>query len=198
MRRSLLGLLLFGAGVLLALVPLSRGAEESNPQPVVREFSLAADPTVAVLRLTFIGSFDGERTIYSIFGDGRFRVERRSRFGDLMAEAETEYAFGELQRLARVAVDHGLADATKEEIEPLFRQLQPTSDPGSAVVELRLANYSRDGQDLGPVDQRLRIPPPRYTNHHHPGNELMAGLAEIEEFFFFEGRHLLGEDGGSP
>lgn len=198
MRRALLGLLLLAAGVLLVLVPLSRGAEESNQQPVVRELSFAADPTVSVLRLTFIGSFDGQRTIYSIFGDGRFRVERRSRFGDLVAEAETEYAFSELQRLARLAVDHGLADATQEDIEPLFRQLQPTSDLGSAVVELHLASYSRDGENLGPVDQRLRIPPPRYTNHHYPGNELMAGLAEIEEFFFFEGRRLLGEDGSVP
>lgn len=198
MRRILsIGLLLLGAGTLLVLVPLSRGTDERAHEAVRRDFTLSSDPTVAVLQMTFIGSFDGERIIYSLFGNGRFRVERRTRFGDLIKEAETDYLFTEVQRLARIAVDHGLADATQDDVEPAFRQLQPTTDLGSASVQLRLTSYSRDGRELGAVEQSLRIPPPRFTNHHYPGNELLAGLAEIEEFFFSEGRRLLGEDGGA-
>jgi hypothetical protein len=199
MRRTVflvLVLALVGAGGFLALVPLSRGTGETPDATVPRDFTISSDPTVAVLQMTFIGSFDGERAIYSLFGDGRFRVERRTRFGDLVKEAETEYPFTEVERLVRVAVDHGLADAAQDDLEPVFRQLQPTTDLGSARVELRLATYTRKGEERGAVEQRLRIPPPRFTNHHHPGNDLVAGLAEIEEFFFFEGRRLLGEDGG--
>ncbi len=82
MRRALsLGLLLVGAGALLALVPFSRGAEKAEAA-VRLDFTITTDPTVAVLQLTFIGSFDGERAIYSLYGDGRFRVGRRTRFGD--------------------------------------------------------------------------------------------------------------------
>lgn len=194
MRRTLsLGLLVAGAAALLALVPLSRGTQGAAGAAVRREFTITADPAVAVLQMTFIGSFDGERALYSLYGDGRFRVERRTRSGDVIKEAEAEYPFAEIERLVRVAVDHGLADASQSDLEPAFRQLEPTSDMGTASVQLRLASYSRNGEEVGAVEQRLRIPPPRFTNHHFPGNDLIAGLARIEEFFFFEGRRLLGE-----
>lgn len=137
-----------------------------------------------------------ERHIFSLFGDGRFRVEIRPVTGELVQEAETHYPFAEVERLVRIAVDHGLADVKKDDLEPIFRELQTPKDLGSMSIELRLAGYTRGGEDLGAVDQRLRIPPPRYTNHHFPGNDLIAGLAEIEEFFATEGRRLLGENGG--
>ena len=106
MRRALfLSLCLVSAGgVLLALVPLSRGAEEPARHSPNRQFTISADPTVEVLRLTSSANF--ERYIYTLYGDGLFRVERRMATGDLVTEGEAQYPFREVDRLVRLLVAH--------------------------------------------------------------------------------------------
>ncbi len=78
-----------------------------------------------------------------------------------------------------------------------FRPSPSQGDADSpSVVRPESADRSRrPTQSVGPIDQQLRLPTPRYMNHRYPGNEVIAGLAEVEEFFFFEVRRLLGESG---
>lgn len=190
--------LLFGMVTLLAaLVLLSQAAAKRKGQTFRRDFTISADPNVEVLRLMFIGFHTGERTIYSLYGDGRFRVERRARDGELRAEAETEYPYSEVERLVRIAVDHHLADVTKADLEPIVELGRGVTDLGWMIVHLRLESYARDGEALGKIDQRFRLPPARYMNHRYPSSDVMAGLAEIEQHFVAESRRLLMEPGGT-
>jgi hypothetical protein len=180
MRRTLsLGLLVVGAGALLALAPLSRGADETAA--VTRSFTFSSEPDVAVLTITHIGGLSGDRTVYILHGDGRLRQELRTRTGEISQVMEASLTYEETRDFLNVAVSHGLLDISPEELLAEIRHPPAMRDAGTMVVEIHVTDYSRNGEQLGAASNTLRLTAPRAQRARNPESTSIAGMAALSE-----------------
>jgi hypothetical protein len=193
MRRALpLGLLLLGAGTLLALVPLSRGADDG--EAITRSFTFSSDPEVAVLTITHIGGLSGGRNVYILYGDGRLRQELRTRRGDLRESSEAALSYNETRDFLEVAVAHGLLDTSPEELLAELKHPPAIVDAGTMVVEIHVTSYTRNDEEQGPVSNTLRLTAPRTEHAMNPESTPIAGMAALSEHLS-RYRERLGQGG---
>jgi len=180
MRRALSLCLVFVAVAgLLALVPLSRSAEES--ETITRSFTFSSDPKVAVLTITYIGGLSGDRTVYILYGDGRLRQEERTRRDELHDSSEATLSYDEIHDFLAVAVEHALLDTSPEELLAELKHPPTIRDAGTMVVEIKVASYNRNGEDLGAVSNTLRLAAPRAQHARNPESTPIAGMVALSE-----------------
>lgn len=178
MRRTLfLGLVLVGVGALLAVVPLSRGKDES--EAVTRSFTFSSDAEVAVLTVTDIGGLSGKSTIYTLYGDGRLRFERRGRATVVYESVEATLSYQEARDLLAVAIDHGLLDISQQELVAGVKDRFVLTDAGTTVVEIHVTSYTRNGEEQGAVSNTLRLTEPWALRRWNPDNAAIEGMIEL-------------------
>lgn len=178
MGRTLsLCLILIGAGVLLALVPLSRGAGEN--EAITRSFTFSSDPEVAVLTVTNIGGLSGKSSTYTLYGDGRLHFERRGSPTVVYESSEAKLSYEEARDLLAVAVEHGLLDTSQQELLAEVKDRFVLTDAGTTVVEIHVTSYTRNGAEQGAVSSTLRLTEPWALRRWNPDNATIAGMIEL-------------------
>jgi len=188
-RLLLLGLFV-GTAALLVLAPFTKGANAPNGEPT-GSFTFSADPGVTVLKVTYSGGLSGDRSVYNLYGDGRLRMEHRNHSGTLLGSKETSLSFDEIWDFLGIAVDHGLIDLTPTELHNQMERRAPIVDAGTMTVEVQLTTYTRNGEELGPVNHQLRLYAPKAHLRVNPNSEAAKGFVELDEqisYYFSRGR----------
>lgn len=179
MRLSLLGLLLLLGVALVVVAPPSRGVDEG--EPVTREFTFSADPEVAVLTITHIGGLSGDRTVYTLYGAGRLRLEQRSRSDEVHKSSETMLSYDEMRDFLAIAVEHELLDTSPEGLLAEITHPPTIRDAGTMVVEIHVTSYTRNGENLGAASNTLRLTAPRAQYARHLESTPIGGMAALSD-----------------
>lgn len=200
MRRTLLILLLLGAGAVLVLAPLSRGAgDETN---VSRSFTITTDPTVTALSVTYIDRMTGEREIFLLYGDGRLLHEIRQRTGVVVKSANVQLDYDTARSLVDLIVSSGVLDTTQQALQD---EMQARSRPGRSmwrvkdgadmVLAVAVTSYSRDGEDQGPTETTLRVHAPQAMARIFPEIAALQGLGVLTEQLLLRAKSMQASDG---
>lgn len=200
MHRTLLGLLLLGAGIFLALVPLSRGAEE--PSDVSRSFTITTDPAVTSLSVTYIDRMTGGREIFSLYGDGRLSHELRQRTGTVVKSASVQLDYDTARSMVDLVVSRGVLDTTQRALqEEMQAQSRPgrsmwrVSDGADMLVTIAVTSYSRNGEDLGPTEATLRVHAPQEMARTFPGIAVLKGLGDLTDALLLRAKTMHSPEG---
>lgn len=176
--------LMFGCGLVGAA---DEGANTPN-------FTLSADPAVAILKITSTGGMTGETTSYSLYGDGRLVWRQMGLYQEgtkileeheglqVIMRREAELSFEAMNDLVATAVDCGLLKATEDDI---LRAMGSPSwhmvDIGTTTVETQLESYERNGEALGSVRHSVQFHAPTLANEQFPEVRPLQGIARLIE-----------------
>ena len=150
-----------------------------------RSFTFSSDPTKEILAISFRGGLQTSQPYYSIYGDGRVEILIPGTAKEPIVHTQ-ELSFAETEELLRFAVDHHLAESSREKIEKKLLAEHPGNDVPYAtdgydmIFSIRLASFSRDGEKLGPIENTIVIHYPAFLLRIAPGIEELQGLVGLQ------------------
>ncbi|NJL29321.1 MAG: hypothetical protein HC897_16265 [Thermoanaerobaculia bacterium] len=106
-----------------------------------------------------------------------------------MAPLEITLAYQETESLVKTAVEHGLAEVkTDGLLQDLRKRAGETSlhvgeDLGDTTFEIHVTTYRKNGQELGPIENEIRLRAPAILHAMFPDVEELKGMVEIAQRF---------------
>lgn len=174
------------AAVSLLIASACAAASGSPPDFSVANFSYNNDPTKVILYVAVGGGMRANKRSMTLYGDGRLQLVEVH--GGITGKShESLLSTAEINRLLRIAVDHGLAewDSTRIRARLLERSggnnFSPPEDFPSVLVLLSIENYEREGYEAEHVEKELRFRGARFFAPHLPSVPEIAGIATLHD-----------------
>jgi hypothetical protein len=165
---------------LLLVLPLLAELKEDSIK-----LSFSADPTVAVLYVTYRGGLTGTNSKFLLYGDGRLEYRREGKSGILHEGYEFFLDYSEVEEILMLAAEHNLAEVSNEEIENKIKlrsadgRIPKITDAADMFLRISLTSYVREGEDYGAVRNEIWAHSPTYMLRFYPDIEELQGLADI-------------------
>ncbi len=127
----------------------------------------SADPGELVLTYSSYGVNTGIEVTFSLYGNGRLEYQEFVHGApsvpiQLRRQEEVYLEYHMVEDLLRLAVDHGLLDASRADIQDKIKSLNSGRLPleidcGYSTLEISLIAYSRSGKEYGPSDNKITL-----------------------------------------
>ncbi len=156
-----------------------------NSSSVVRDFTFSSDPSVEILSVTFRGGLLHNHPSYRIYGDGRIEIFIPDTRQDSGSYTRT-LTFEEMREVMRFAVDHHLAESSREDVEGKISMkyagntMPHATDGYDMIFSIHLTTFVRDGVELGPKDNTIIMHYPSFLLRVSPDTEEIQGLVGIQ------------------